>query len=458
MGKEKSRSGSRTRGGQGIRGRASPRPAKAKIQIQRPGQVEIDVGYRDPSFPPAQLVEEQSSWIADLTRDVGEATQTITPDFLTEKMDSRLAHLWEAKKSIQTRWQGQRFNRKLRKKIADLNKQIEEHCKTLSKQQWDEVCNAADGELHNGSTWPLLRHLLGETQCKSKQRADMQRFLHKEKGAASEKQIAMKLCEQYLPQRPTVEHGRYTGSLSPKLDEDFSEAEIRTALQGLNSKSAPGPDRANNKTFKNLDDKSVTKFMGYMNKCWREGRIQEQWKRSKAILIPKHGKPLSFENLRPISLTSCVGKVLEHAFLSRISSHLEEMEAYPDTMIGFRSRLSTQDVILQMKSQIFDDKTRNTRAILGLDLEKAFDNAAHESILKQVSNLNLGESAYNYVRDLLNDRKATLTVGGLESEERTQGTPFQLSDAVSPQQTMENRRNPPRYIRRRYNDMGRPRQ
>ncbi|XP_065283066.1 gastrin/cholecystokinin type B receptor-like isoform X7 [Dermacentor albipictus] len=61
MGKEKSRSGSRTRGGQGIRRRSSPRPAKAKIQIQRPGQVQIDVGYRDPSFPPAQPVEKQSS-------------------------------------------------------------------------------------------------------------------------------------------------------------------------------------------------------------------------------------------------------------------------------------------------------------------------------------------------------------------------------------------------------------
>ncbi|XP_075527646.1 uncharacterized protein LOC142559851 [Dermacentor variabilis] len=99
------------------------------------------------------------------------------------------------------------------------------------------------------------------------------------------------------------------------------------AVQGLNGKSAPGPGRVNNKTLKNLDDRSVTILTGYMNKCWREGRIPEQWKRSKAILIPKQGKPLSLENLRPISLTLCVGKVLEHAFLNRINSHLEETEA-----------------------------------------------------------------------------------------------------------------------------------
>ncbi|XP_072145093.1 gastric triacylglycerol lipase-like [Dermacentor andersoni] len=54
----------------------------------------------------------------------------------------------------------------------------------------------------------------------------------------------MKLCDKYLPQGPTVEHGWYTGSPSPKIDEDFNEAEIRTALQELNGKSAPGPDRS----------------------------------------------------------------------------------------------------------------------------------------------------------------------------------------------------------------------
>ncbi|XP_070386402.1 uncharacterized protein [Dermacentor albipictus] len=84
--------------------------------------------------------------------------------------------------------------------------------------------------------------------------------------------------------------------------------------------------------------------------------------------------------------------------------------------------------MLQLKNQILHDKTRYTRAILGLDLEKAFDNVPHESILKQMSNSNLEERAYNYVRDFLNDRKATLTVGDLECEERTQGSAVMLGN------------------------------
>ncbi|CAN7947585.1 unnamed protein product, partial [Ixodes hexagonus] len=59
-------------------------------------------------------------------------------------MDSRLAHLIEAKQSILVRWRKQRLNRRLRKKVAELNKAIQEHSKALATQQWEDTCNAAD--------------------------------------------------------------------------------------------------------------------------------------------------------------------------------------------------------------------------------------------------------------------------------------------------------------------------
>lgn len=113
---------------------------------------------------------------------------------------------------------------------------------------------------------------------------------------------------------------------------------------------------------------------------------------------------------------------MEHAFLIRVNNYLVENEIYPNTMLGFRAGLSTQDVMLQIKHQILDSKTRSTRAILGFDLKKAFDKAAHSAILSQVSHLNLGDRAYNYIRDFLTNRKATLTMGELKSEVRDMGS------------------------------------
>lgn len=100
---------------------------------------------------------------------------------------------------------------------------------------------------------------------------------------------------------------------------------------------------------------------------------------------------------------------MEHAFLNSINAYLEEAHASPHTMIGFRAHLFTQDAMLQLKEQILDNRTRDTKAILGLDLEKAFNNVAHSAIVDQISNLNLGVRACIYGRDFLADRKATLS-------------------------------------------------
>ncbi|XP_075526241.1 uncharacterized protein LOC142557935 [Dermacentor variabilis] len=108
-------------------------------------------------------------------------------------------------------------------------------------------------------------------------------------------------------------------------------------------------------------------------------------------LIVKPRKPPDLANLGPISFTSYVGKLMEHAFFNRINAHLDDVEAYPDTMLGFRAHLSTQDAMLQIKHQILDNKTRGTRVILGLDLKKTFDNAAHAARLCSIGAFKLGD-------------------------------------------------------------------
>lgn len=78
-----------------------------------------------------------------------------------------------------------------------------------------------------------------------------------------------------------------------------------------------------------------------------------------------------------------------------------------------------QDVILQIKQLILDNKTRGTRAIVGLDLKKAFDAAAHIVILCKIATLNLGNRAYKYMKDFFTIRNVFLTPGKLASEDRS---------------------------------------
>nr|XP_037291186.1 uncharacterized protein LOC119186942 [Rhipicephalus microplus] len=95
-------------------------------------------------------------------------------------------------------------------------------------------------------------------------------------------------------------------------------------------------------------------------------------------------------------------------------------------MLGFRAKLGTQDAMLLIQREVLDPPggtpKNDNRAILGLDLQSAFDNVRHSSVLAQVSRLGLGARSYNYIRAFLSRRTARLEVGGTKLEERELGS------------------------------------
>ncbi|KAL3212913.1 hypothetical protein MRX96_051801 [Rhipicephalus microplus] len=109
-------------------------------------------------------VDNIDEWSAKLLAATEGATEEIDAPEGIETMDPRLAHLLEARRSLQKRWRRQRHNRKLRKKIAELGREIERHSRQLCSQQWFALCSQADGQLHRGGTWKLLRQLMDETK------------------------------------------------------------------------------------------------------------------------------------------------------------------------------------------------------------------------------------------------------------------------------------------------------
>ncbi|KAL3217951.1 hypothetical protein MRX96_031870 [Rhipicephalus microplus] len=114
-------------------------------------------------------------------------------------MDPRLAHFLEARRSLQKRWRRQRHNRKLRKKIPELGREIERHSRQLCSQRWFALCSQADGQLHRGGTWKLLGQLMNETKSCEYQRTRMAQILHTTARQLGEEEMFKRLNERYLP-------------------------------------------------------------------------------------------------------------------------------------------------------------------------------------------------------------------------------------------------------------------
>lgn len=97
-------------------------------------------------------------------------------------------------------------------------------------------------------------------------------------------------------------------------------------------------------------------------------------------------------------------------------------------MFGFRPQLSTQDVMLQLSEDVLHPSHhKRARAILALDLTKAFDNVHHTAILDALSSLHVGPRVHAYVTAFLAHRTAEISYGPLSSPS------FSLGNKGTPQ-------------------------
>ncbi|KAH6924585.1 hypothetical protein HPB50_019623 [Hyalomma asiaticum] len=117
-------------------------------------------------------------WTDWQTSDSGKGSADREPCEIT-CVDSRLAHLIQAKKSMQQRLSKQKYNKKLRRRITELDKEIETQCNRICEQKWEEVCNTMDGNINTGKTWKLLKHLLHPTSTRTAVRTEMTKLKHK---------------------------------------------------------------------------------------------------------------------------------------------------------------------------------------------------------------------------------------------------------------------------------------
>ncbi|KAH6939126.1 hypothetical protein HPB50_016092 [Hyalomma asiaticum] len=137
-------------------------------------------------------------WREKLLSDVAAATKEVETDANIEVMDSRLAHLMEAKRSIKQRWEN-KLNRALRKRIARLNTQIAQYAGELERKQWIEVCDKVDGQMRVGGKGNLLKHFLKAGNTRSAQRSAMEHLVHREFEWRHKDELMDELAERYFP-------------------------------------------------------------------------------------------------------------------------------------------------------------------------------------------------------------------------------------------------------------------
>ena len=191
----------------------------------------------------------------------------------------------------------------------------------------------------------------------------------------------------------------------------FSPTEFHVAASNLFSSTAIGPDKVAYPMLKHLPRSGMDFFLHILNLSWTSHSFPSICKISSIIPIHKMGKPLdSSASFRPISITSCVSKLVERIILFRLLFILESNSILSPRQAGFRPGRSTLDQILYLSQSISDgfDKPRpGSWTILStIEFSKAFDSVWHPALFHRFISAGLPPCFARWTQSFLSDKRA----------------------------------------------------
>ena len=144
----------------------------------------------------------------------------------------------------------------------------------------------------------------------------------------------------------------------------------------------------------------------------RLGYFPSFWKAAIVVAVPKpEGDPLSPKGYRPISLLSCLSKLLERIITDRLTHYLESHALLAPTQFGFRQGRSTEDALWQLITAASTAlQSRQRLVLVSLDIQGAYDTLWHTGLLWKLADYHIPFDLLRWISAYLESRTAHVRV------------------------------------------------
>lgn len=191
-----------------------------------------------------------------------------------------------------------------------------------------------------------------------------------------------------------------------KEEINVSQEEIEKIAIKMSVKKAPGPDRITSMVTKKIGILASKWFAYIFDFCFKKGYWPPAWKIGRLVLLPK-GKTTNINEraYRPLTIISCVAKMLEHVVKGKILTALKTRD-FNKNQFGFRKGKSTLDamkMVLELRKKARSEG-RHCLLIL-LDVKNAFNTVKWSSIIRNLKQRNFQLTLINFINSYLSDRR-----------------------------------------------------
>jgi hypothetical protein len=211
-------------------------------------------------------------------------------------------------------------------------------------------------------------------------------------------------------------------------------SELNVVLNSLKKKSSSGKDGINNLHLINIPDNFKQILLKVINKSLSQGQVLSSWKVAVVSMIPKK---IAFSsdptNYRPISLLSCVGKVLEKIIKIKLVKFLDDKKIIIDEQSGFRKNRRTSDNLFFLTQKVIENFNRGKKCLaIFFDIAKAFDKVYHEGLIYKLIKIGTPDYLIKWIISYLKNRKFSVRVGDSTSDEKNIETGVPQGGVLSP--------------------------
>lgn len=157
--------------------------------------------------------------------------------------------------------------------------------------------------------------------------------------------------------------------------------------------------------------KEVLKIMNY---CYENGKMMKDWKINHTIFIDKGDQ----EKIRPITMSSCVSKIMERIINERMMWWSEKKGIIDSWQNGFRRGRSCLDNIARVKMEV-EIAARTGEKIIAafLDVKSAYDNVNRDCLIENLREEKCPYKITRYIEEWMTDR-ITIFVVSEEKEKK----------------------------------------
>jgi hypothetical protein len=188
------------------------------------------------------------------------------------------------------------------------------------------------------------------------------------------------------------------------LDSEISLKEIQTSIKALKNKKAPGLDQISNEMIKYSQHVMLPLLHKLFKLVLKSGCYPKEWAEGYITPIYKSGDPLSKDNYRGITISSCLGKLFNSVLNTRLDNFLTQRNVLSETQIGYKKGSRPSDHIFVLKSLVDKIVKLEKKKLYTcfVDFRKAYDTVDRDALFFKMLSNGVTGNFYKLIKDMYN--------------------------------------------------------